>query len=83
MQLAVLDEICRILPDDTWLFRLRLTGDEVQTFGYSAGASNLIGPIEELPLFRNPQFLAPLMRDQRVEAERFHIAFQLEGGQGS
>ena len=80
VRLAVLDEISRILPDDTWLFRLRLTGDEVQTFGYSAGASNLIGPIEESPLFRNPQFLAPLMRDQRVEAERFHIAFQLEEG---
>ncbi len=80
-RLAVLDEISRILPDDTWLFRLRLTGDEVQTFGYSGGASNLIGPIEESSLFRNPQFLAPLMRDQRVEAERFHIAFQLEGGQ--
>jgi general secretion pathway protein L len=81
VRLAVLDEISRILPDDTWLFRLRLTGDEVQTFGYSGGASNLIGPIEESSLFRNPQFLAPLMRDQRVEAERFHIAFQLEGGQ--
>lgn len=82
-RLAVLDEISRLLPDDTWLFRLRLSGDEVQTFGYSGGASNLIGPIEESPLFRNPQFLAPLMRDQRVEAERFHIAFQLEGGQGT
>ncbi|MFO1129578.1 MAG: PilN domain-containing protein [Rhodospirillales bacterium] len=78
-RIAVLDEISRILPDDTWLFRLRLAGDEVQTFGYSAGASNLIGPLEESPLFRNPQFLAPLMRDQRVDAERFHIAFQLEG----
>lgn len=79
MRLALIDELTQILPDDTWLFRLRLTGDEIQTFGYSAGASNLIGPIEASPLFRTPQFLAPLMRDQRVDAERFHIAFQVEG----
>lgn len=79
MRLALIEELSSVLPDDTWLFRLRITGDEVQTFGYSAGASNLIGPIEASPLFRSPQFLAPLMRDQRVDAERFHIAFQAEG----
>jgi general secretion pathway protein L len=82
MRLALVDELAQILPDDTWLFRLRITGDEVQTFGYSAGASNLIGPLEASPLFQAPQFLAPLMRDQRVDAERFHIAFQVEGRPG-
>jgi Tfp pilus assembly protein, ATPase PilM len=75
---ALLDELTRIVPDDSWLYRVRFNGDEVQTFGYSAAASNLIGPFETSPLFKDPQFMAPLMRDPRVDAERFTISLQVE-----
>jgi general secretion pathway protein L len=74
---AVLDEVTRLLPDDTWLFRLRFAGNEIQTFGYSPSASTLIGTIEASPLFVDAQFRAPLTRDPRVGAEQFHIAFQM------
>ena len=77
-RLATLDELTRIMPDDSWLYRVRFSGDEVQTFGYSAAASNLIGPFDNSPLFKEPQFMAPLMRDPRVDAERFTISLQLE-----
>jgi general secretion pathway protein L len=82
-KVAVIDELTRVLPDDTWLYRFRITGEEVQTFGYSAAASNLIAPIDTSDMFRTPQFLAPLMRDQRIDAERFHISFQIEKAAGS
>jgi general secretion pathway protein L len=75
---VVVDGLTQVLPDDTWLFRVRVVGDEVQTFGYSAAASNLIQPIDTSPLFKEPQFRAPLMREPRVDAERFHIGLQLE-----
>ena len=68
----------RALPDDTWLYRLRLLDQELQTFGYSPNASALIGVIENSPLFGSAQFRAPLTRDQRVEAEQFHIAFRVQ-----
>lgn len=77
-RIALLDELTRIVPDDSWLYRVRFNGDEVQTFGYSAAASNLIGPFEVSPLFKDPQFMAPLMRDPRVDAERFTISLQVE-----
>jgi general secretion pathway protein L len=73
----VLNELTRALPDDTWLYRLRLINEELQTFGYSPNASAMIGHIENSALFGNAQFRAPLTRDQRVDAEQFHIAFQV------
>jgi general secretion pathway protein L len=73
----VLNELTRALPDDTWLYRLRLINEELQTFGYSPNASAMIGHIENSALFSNAQFRAPLTRDQRVDAEQFHIAFQV------
>lgn len=74
----VLAELTRAMPDDTWLYRMRLLDQELQTFGYSPNASALIGIIENSLLFSNAQFRAPLTRDQRVEAEQFHIAFRVQ-----
>ncbi len=73
----LLDEITRLLGDDTWLIRLRYVDNEVQIFGYSAAASMLIGAIEDSPLFRDAQFRAPVTRDPGIDAERFHIVFQV------
>lgn len=75
----VLNEVTRLLPDDTWLFRMRVFAGDVQTFGYSPAASTLIGTIEESDLFKNAQFRAPMTRDPRVDADRFHIAFEVVG----
>lgn len=74
----VMSELTRVMPDDTWLYRVRLLDQELQTFGYAPNASALIGVIENSPLFSNAQFRAPLTRDQRVEAEQFHIAFRVQ-----
>lgn len=73
----VLDEITRLLNDDTWLIRMRMYENEVQIFGYSNAASLLIGAIEDSPLFRDAQFRAPVTRDPRVDAERFHMSFHI------
>jgi len=77
--IEILNEVTRLLPDNTWLFRMRFFEGDVQTFGYSPAASRLIGTIEESDLFRDAQFRAPMTRDQRVDADRFHIAFQVVG----
>jgi general secretion pathway protein L len=77
--IEILNEVTHLLPDDTWLFRLRYFAGDVQTFGYSPAASTLIGVIEESDLFRNAQFRAPMTRDPRVDADRFHIAFHVVG----
>jgi len=77
--IEILTEVTRLLPDDTWLFRMRFFEGDVQTFGYSPAASPLIGTIEESDLFQDARFRAPMTRDPRVDADRFHIAFQVVG----
>jgi general secretion pathway protein L len=77
--IEILGEVTRLLPDDTWLFRMRFFEGDVQTFGYSPAASPLIATIEESDLFQNARFRAPMTRDPRVGADRFHIAFQVVG----
>lgn len=74
--IAVLDELTRVLPDDTYLTRFTLTGDQIQAVGYSTNASTLIELIEGSPQFENTQFLAALVREPRRSEERFHIGFK-------
>ncbi len=69
----VLDELTALLPDKTWLIRVRYYGDELQAFGNSPTASALVGLLEDSPMFTNTQFRAPVTRDPRLGVERFHI----------
>lgn len=73
----VLDELTALLPDKTWLIRIRYYNGEIQAFGNSPTASALIGALEDSPLFTNTQFRAPVTRDPRLGVERFHIGSQV------
>lgn len=75
----VLAELTRILDDDTWLIRFHGREAELQIFGYSQAASALIGAIEGSAMFEQAAFRAPVLRDPREDAERFHIGFQITG----
>ncbi len=73
----VLDELTTLLPDNTWLIRIRYSNGELQAFGNSPSASALVGVLEASPLFAQAQFRAPVTRDPRLGVERFHIAAQV------
>jgi general secretion pathway protein L len=73
----VLDELTALLPDNTWLIRIRYYNGELQAFGNSPAASALVGVLEASDLFANAQFRAPVTRDPRLGIERFHIAAQV------
>lgn len=70
----VLNEVTRILPDDTWVQRLEMRGDELQIYGESKGAALLISLLESSPLFENVSFRSPVTQVPRGEGERFHIS---------
>jgi len=72
--LHVLNEVTRILPDDTWVQRLELRGDELQIFGESKGAALLIPLLESSPLLENVRFRSPVTQVPRGEGERFHVS---------
>lgn len=78
--LRVLDELTRIVPDDTWVYQLDIGRGEIRIAGYSSAASSLIGLISESPWFRRPQFRSPVTQDPRTGLERFNCSFELEKG---
>lgn len=76
---GVLNELTRVIPDNTWLFRLQYRDGEIQVYGFSDAAAQLIGKIGQSPVFEDPTFRAPVMRDKRADAERFHLTFHVAG----
>jgi general secretion pathway protein L len=70
----LLDEVTRVLPDDTWLTRFEVSGDEVQLQGESAAAAALIPLLQASPMLADPRFRAPVTQNPREQAERFDLS---------
>jgi general secretion pathway protein L len=77
MMAAVLADLTRLLPDDTWLFELHVRGAEVRARGYAPAASAVLELVERGPAFRNARFTSPVTRVPGIEAERFDLTFEL------
>jgi general secretion pathway protein L len=81
MATEVLADLTRLLPDQAHLAQLSLQGGEIQLHGWAATASDLISLLDQSPLFRAPQFRAPVTREGGDGTERFHLSVELaEGG---
>lgn len=83
-QVAILDELTRRLPDETWLHRLEVRNGVVQIQGVSDAASSLIASLEDSPLFENARFRSPVTQDPSGNRERFQLSVDLvdEGWRG-
>jgi general secretion pathway protein L len=77
MATRVLAELTRLIPDQAYVNHLYVRDGEVQLQGFAQTASDLIGVLDQSPLFRAPQFRSPVTRDPRTDLERFHIAVQI------
>lgn len=87
--IRVLHEVTRLLPDDTWLTRFQLNGNEIQLYGESASASRLIGILDESPILTSSNFISPVTTNTSTGDERFNLEAEVlppeerEGGQSS
>jgi len=79
LTVSLIDELSRLIPDNTWLDRLELDGKFVRLQGESVAASNLLGLLESSPHFRNAQFTSPVTRNPRTDRERFVIQLEHAG----
>ena len=77
--LQIMDELTRILPDDTWITRLDIKGSEVQIQGQSSSAAALIPLIESSSMLQNPRFRSPVTQVPRSDVERFHLSAETLG----
>ncbi|MCB1858873.1 MAG: PilN domain-containing protein [Gammaproteobacteria bacterium] len=71
--LQVIDELTKILPDDTWLEGALYSANEISLSGVSSKSSNLISKIERSPLFEEAAFQSSVVQDFRSGGERFQI----------
>lgn len=75
----VLDDLTRLLPEDAWVFQLRLQKGQVSAQGYATAVSALVERIESDPRFHNVAVQSRVTRDPKTGMERFHLTFDLAG----
>jgi general secretion pathway protein L len=75
--IQVLEELTRVLPDDTWVQTIDLKGKELQIQGETASSVRLIGLFEQSPLFKDASFRSPLTKGQTSGSERYQLSLQV------
>lgn len=82
-RVALLEEVTRILPDNTWLQQLDIHGTEISMQGNTASSAKLIGLFEQSALLEDANFKSPLVKvpagrgqasPAQVGEERFQLA---------
>ncbi|MDD5271271.1 MAG: PilN domain-containing protein [Methylovulum sp.] len=83
MMVVMLNELSRLIKDDTWLAYLQYADGHLQIQGESPAASTLIGVLEASDLFNNARFASPVTQNTVSKLERFQITVdvtQIGGG---
>jgi len=75
---TLLDEIAKALPQDSWLEALVYDGKQISLVGLSRSSDNLISNLELVPGVTGARVVSSMMRDDRLEADRFRIELLLE-----
>jgi Tfp pilus assembly protein PilN len=79
----VLNEVSRLMDDDTWVFEFEMRGGSVHLRGLSAAASSLVPTFDASPMFENARFGAPLTQGTGAGVERFDLLLDLKGSDAS
>lgn len=74
----LLNELSRALPDDTWLEGLAYDGNQISLVGLSRSSDGLVAKLEQIPGVVAARVVSSVMRDDRLEADRFRIELVLE-----
>jgi general secretion pathway protein L len=75
--LRVLDDLSRLLPDDSWLARLDVAAGAVTVEGSTADSAALVRRIEASPRFGPVSYLSPVARDPGGAFETFNLSIEI------
>lgn len=78
--LDMLNDLTKVMPDDTWLNGLQYRDRKVTIQGQSPAASSLIERIEASAFFKNTSFVSPVTKDVASGQERFQITSEVTNG---
>jgi len=76
--LRMLDELTKLVPEDSWVSQLVVRGRSIELTGYSPRASDLISRVENSAMFENPRFRSPITLAPDGSGERFALAFDVK-----
>lgn len=74
---VLLEEVTRLLPDDTWLAQFNIVSNRVEIEGSTASATDLVPVLEGSPLFAAVSFRAPLTTNAVTRREHFQFVIEL------
>jgi general secretion pathway protein L len=77
-KLKVLKDLTTIIPDNTWLFNLRLSKQTLDISGMSKSASDLIPLLEKSGWLQKTEFASPIVADAN-KLEHFKIKAEIKG----
>ena len=77
--MRTLNELSKVLPDDTWLVQAEIKGDELTLDGRTASSATLVGLFEASPFFAEVRYLSPVTRQNAGGLERFNFAVAIAG----
>ncbi len=69
----MLEELTKLLPDDTFVIQLEFNGKTVQIMGETGSAASMVETLEASPLFKDVAFKSPLTKIQGSQFDRFQI----------
>jgi general secretion pathway protein L len=75
----VMDEVSRRLPDNTYLEKLAIEGQQLLLIGLSPEASSLVAKMEGSRLWKSPALSGALQPDPRSRRDRFSLTAELIG----
>ena len=76
---SVLDRLAVALPDDTWLDRFEINGDQIRVTGLTSNAADLMARVSKQPDFADVRATAATVRDETQNKERFGFEMRWRG----
>jgi Tfp pilus assembly protein PilN len=77
-KLKILKDLTTLVPDNTWLFNLRLSKQNLEISGMSRSASDLIPLLEKSGWLKKTEFASPIVTDAN-KLEHFKIKAEIKG----
>jgi general secretion pathway protein L len=77
--IETLDELSRLIPDTSWIFRLEFRGEEIAMSGFSADLPALLQDLAKPP-FAMPELTSPVVQGLTTGQTRFDLRLRYRSG---
>jgi general secretion pathway protein L len=69
--------LTHLVPDDSWLTTLQISGAQIRMSGYSPSATSLLSLLDQSGSFAEPTFASSVTQDSATKRERFDLGARI------